>query len=258
MSFLIIKHGILLFQVELEAVKEAYEAEIDLVIADARGQIGRLEVMVREAENALHGESEKQASRVQQEAKRREEDLQARLIAAEKSVMEERTECQNVRDLLIQAQNDIEKLRGGENDELSRKSRELHAKAQEVDALGRKLHTLEFAVKDRDALVGANSELTDKLNKSQQELSELKESLEGLASYKDELAAKNRQLESDVKHLKREMVKREKHSAKPSPARQEYKDMASAGFMVSYIHNRICSFYSFDGVVFNSCRNQHA
>ncbi|CAG2256607.1 unnamed protein product [Mytilus edulis] len=154
-------------EVEIEAMKEAFEYEILLVQEDAQ----RTKSWKNRLKSALKNESDS-----------REEEWKAKLIASEKNLLEEKAECQNLRDLLINAQRDIEKLRQGVADQLASKNEEILRKNQELDKL-RKLV--------------ANLEKTQ----LEKELQQLQALLEETHRNKMKLEEKNAKLETDLKNL---------------------------------------------------------
>jgi hypothetical protein len=83
-------------EVEIEAMKEAYEYEILLVQEDSQNRIDNLERKRLELELELDKErkagQDRLKSAVRNEANSKEEEWKAKLLAAEKSLLEEKSE----------------------------------------------------------------------------------------------------------------------------------------------------------------------
>ena len=123
-------------EVEIEALKEAYEYEISLVQEDAIEQLKKSENKRKELEKLLEIERkagrERVKSAIQQEASTKEEQWKEKVKALEQQLADEKNESQNLRDLLINAQKDIEKLRQGVAEQLQSKNEEINRKNQEL------------------------------------------------------------------------------------------------------------------------------
>ena len=116
-------------EVELDALKEAYELEISEVIADARNRLAQVEKQLEDAAKHTAGEADKTRKLLEVEFLAREQELKRRAEESERALHEERGKCQNLRDMLIRAQRDIENLRHGV-------SQQMNSQADEVgDAL---------------------------------------------------------------------------------------------------------------------------
>jgi predicted nucleic acid-binding Zn-ribbon protein len=84
-------------EVEIEALKEAYEFEITDVISDARQRIADLEGQLEESIRQQSTDTDRVRKLLEGEFQDREKDLKARLEDAERQLQEERSECQNLR-----------------------------------------------------------------------------------------------------------------------------------------------------------------
>ena len=231
-------------EVELEALRDAYEYEIELVIKDAKGQIYDLEKQIKTLENSREGAQAK--SNAEKELAKREEEWQKRFAFMEKQLGDEKRECQNARDLLIQAQKDIEKLRQCQVEEISRKNRELENKGKEVERLKTSITCLEKRLKDADNNSNTNLlELRRENEKLQKEVTSLHGNLAENERLRDQVAARNKQLESEIRSLKKELVKRSDRSGRSSAAsRVEFREPPATVSSLS-----VCIFFWWIGVV---------
>ncbi|XP_064648126.1 M protein, serotype 2.1-like isoform X1 [Lineus longissimus] len=196
-------------EVELEAQKEAYEYEIELVIRDAKSQIERLDMKIRELERSRNIEGEKARLQYGQEMQQRESELKAKLEEKEKELVEEKSECQHVRDLLINAQKDIEQLRRGVSSELDSKSDEVANKNKEIEKLRRSVEKTEKKLKDSERKSDeAIKDLSTDNDKLQKELSQLQELFEDNRKTKEQLISANKLLEIEIKKIRKELGKR--------------------------------------------------
>lgn len=142
-------------EVEIDALKKAYEKEIEMVICDAKGKISNLELALDNMNRKSDMDMERNRIKQQGEMSAKEVEWRQKMADSEKLLQEERSECQNLRDLLINAQSDIEKLRQGVSDELFSKSDELRKRDKELDKLRVQLSTTETDLKNsqKDAQV---------------------------------------------------------------------------------------------------------
>ena len=192
-------------EVEIEALKEAYELEISEAISDARSRISQLE---RQREDSLRqqaGDTDRIRKLLEGELEHKEQEWRRKLEEGEGSLQEERTECQNLRDMLIRAQGDIENLRRGVSQQLSAQAGEATRQQQEVERLRRQVGQLEQSLRERGKESG---ELVRELEKSneglERELRQVHPALEESHRTRDQLLARNKQLDADMKALKRD------------------------------------------------------
>ena len=91
----------------------------------------------------------------------KESEWRSKLLDLEAQLNEERSECQNARDLLIAAQRDIEKLRQGVSDQLNSKGDELMKRDKEIEKLKAAIAAGEARLKDaqKEAQVGCQSKI---------------------------------------------------------------------------------------------------
>ncbi|XP_048736347.1 protein FAM184A-like isoform X2 [Ostrea edulis] len=200
-------------EVEIEALKEAYEYEISLVHEDATEQLGKIEEKRKELEKLLEKERkagrERVKSAVQQEASTKEEQWKEKVKALEQQLADEKNESQNLRDLLINAQKDIEKLRQGVAEQLQSKNEEIHRKNQELERLRQKVANLEHTQSENEKHYKEIIRDLEKSNeKLERELAQLQALLEETHRSKMHFESKSQKLETDLKNLKKDFSKK--------------------------------------------------
>jgi len=196
-------------EVEIEAIKDIYELEIQVVIEDAEGRLEGLEKKKKDLEEQLARErlagKERVKSAMLQEANQKEEEWKIKVEALEKQLQEEKAECTNIRDLLISAQKDIEKLREGVAEQLKSKNEEIRNKNFELEHLRRMVAELEKTQTDKEReYLEAIRELEITNEKLEKELSQLQALLEETHRNKLQLEAKTVKLEIDLRNLKKD------------------------------------------------------
>lgn len=200
-------------EVELEAIRDAYEDEIDAVLVDAKGRINELRTQAERLERQAKVDADLIASFQSINV----DDLKKRLTSTEEQLAEEKKECQSARDLLILARNDIERLRDGQSEDSKRLRIELEAKSRDVLHFKQVIHDLEKALREKDSQINAWNDSRVIHEKLQQEISRLKDVVAATERQRDEAANKNKQMESDIKSLRKELAKRITMSAKSIP-----------------------------------------
>ena len=192
-------------EVEIEALKEAYEFEISEVISDARARIAQLEVQREEALKQQAGDTDRIRKLLEGEFQSKEREWKRRLEESEKLLQEERTECQNLRDMLIRAQRDIENLRHGVSQKITSQADEVTRQEREIERLKKLVAQLEQSLKDCGK---ESSELIKELEKGnenlERELRQVHAALDESHRTRDQLLLRNKQLEADMKGLKRD------------------------------------------------------
>ncbi|XP_056022554.1 protein FAM184A-like isoform X8 [Ostrea edulis] len=225
-------------EVEIEALKEAYEYEISLVHEDATEQLGKIEEKRKELEKLLEKERkagrERVKSAVQQEASTKEEQWKEKVKALEQQLADEKNESQNLRDLLINAQKDIEKLRQGVAEQLQSKNEEIHRKNQELERLRQKVANLEHTQSENEKHYKEIIRDLEKSNeKLERELAQLQALLEETHRSKMHFESKSQKLETDLKNLKKDFSKkvsevvasqRAQQASHHLPAQRQYTD----------------------------------
>lgn len=200
-------------EVEVDALKDAYEHEIVLVQEDAKSKINKLQSTVQELERKLEREKNRQMEVVQtavvQEQFDKEDEWRRKLVAAEKALNEEKLETQHMRDLLINAQKDIEKLRQKVQEQLDSKTDEIQRRESELSKLRKEIFDLERTLRDKDKQSGERIKNLESNNERlENELVEMQELLEETHRVKESLSAKVKQLENELKSLKRDFQKK--------------------------------------------------
>lgn len=200
-------------EVEIEALKDAYEYEISLVQEDAIEQLKKSEEKRKELEKLL--ENERKASRervksaIQQEASTKEEQWKEKVKLLEQQLSDEKNESQNLRDLLINAQKDIEKLRQGVAEQLQSKNEEIHRKNQELERLRQKVANLEHTQSESEKHYKEIIRDLEKSNeKLERELAQLQALLEETHRSKMHFESKSQKLETDLKNLRKDFSKK--------------------------------------------------
>ncbi|XP_011425423.1 centrosomal protein of 83 kDa isoform X4 [Magallana gigas] len=200
-------------EVEIEALKDAYEYEISLVQEDAIEQLKKSEEKRKELEKLLENERkvsrERVKSAIQQEASTKEEQWKEKVKLLEQQLTDEKNESQNLRDLLINAQKDIEKLRQGVAEQLQSKNEEIHRKNQELERLRQKVANLEHTQSESEKHYKEIIRDLEKSNeKLERELAQLQALLEETHRSKMHFESKSQKLETDLKNLRKDFSKK--------------------------------------------------
>lgn len=200
-------------EVEIDAIKDAYEHEITKVTEDARNRIGKLENKVLELERKLEREKNKQTEIIKevvaQESSSKEDEWKRKLVAAEKALNDEKLETQNLRDLLINAQKDIEQLRQKVEDQLNSKTDEIQRREVEIANLRRQVADLERTLKSKQLSENETIKKLEKQNeKLEKECLDLQELLDETYKEKETLIARVKQLDNELRALKRDFQKK--------------------------------------------------
>ncbi|XP_067664917.1 protein FAM184A-like [Haliotis asinina] len=196
-------------EVEIDALKGAYELEIQNIIQDARKRLSILQGDLEDVKYRAGDEGEKMRQKMQQEHMQREAELAKRLSDTEQLLADERNECQNIRDLLITAQRDIEQLRQGVAEQLNLKSDEIAKRDKEIEKLRKQVTSLEKGMKDSEKETNSAVRDFEKSNeKLESELTRVHELLEESHKIKDQLLTKVKVLETELKNLKRDFNRR--------------------------------------------------
>lgn len=200
-------------EVEIDALKEAYEHEITVVIEDARGRHSKLENRVIELERKLERERNKQTEIVKevvaQESNDKEDEWRRKLVVAEKALHDEKLETQHLRDLLINAQKDIEKLRQKVDEQLNSKTDEIQRREVELSTLRRQVSELERSMQAKQLRANETIKNLERNNeKLENECLEMQVLLDETHKVKEGLTARVKQLESELRSLKRDFQKK--------------------------------------------------
>ncbi|KAL4227710.1 hypothetical protein ACF0H5_013145 [Mactra antiquata] len=200
-------------EVEIDALKEAYEHEITIVLDDARSRITKLDNKVVELERKLERERNKQTDIVKevvaQESNEKEDEWRRKLVAAEKALNDEKLETQNLRDLLINAQKDIEKLRQKVEEQSNSKTDEIQRRDSEICNLRRQVSELERSMQAKQLRANETIKNLERTNdKLEKECLEMQVLLDETHKVKEGLTARVKQLENELRSLKRDFQKK--------------------------------------------------
>ncbi|XP_064609906.1 protein FAM184A-like [Liolophura sinensis] len=192
-------------EVEIDALKDAYECDIQLLLDDANQKILVRETRIAELEKLYADQATHFKEAVERESNGCKEEWANCVAGLERQLQDEKSECQNLRDLLIQTQKDVEKLRQSAMEDSSSKTSELQAKDQEISKLKKANVTLEKRVKEQQAQEEARAvEFTMKTDRLTRDITQLQELLEETHRVKENVITKNRQLEADLKQLRKD------------------------------------------------------
>lgn len=200
-------------EVEIDALKEAYEHEITMVIDDARTNMVKLENKVIELERKLEREKNRQTEVVKevvaQETSDKEDEWRRKLVATEKALNDEKLETQHLRDLLINAQKDIEKLRQKLEEQLNSKTDEIQRREIEMSNLKKQLTDMERTMQQKQLRANETIKNLEKNNeKLEQECLEMQMLLDETHKVKENLMAKVKLLESELRALRKDFQKK--------------------------------------------------
>ncbi|ESO88373.1 hypothetical protein LOTGIDRAFT_234666 [Lottia gigantea] len=191
-------------EIEMEALKDAYEHEIELVIKDAKNKISLLEKQISELLKNRQKNSEKQL-----DLKAMRDEYERKVKDLESSLHDEKTECQNLRDLLINAQGDIEKLRCGVSDQIVHKNEELKRKEVEMDKLRKRSAILEKNLKETEReMTLTMREAENNAAKLREEITHIHSALDDSYQTRESLHSRIKQLEADLKSYKRDFSRK--------------------------------------------------
>jgi chromosome segregation ATPase len=215
-------------EVEMEALRDAYEYEIELIQKDARGRIEELEARVHDLERQKSGN--KSQANAEQLLAVREEEWKKALAEKESQLLWEKQECQNARDLLIRAQNDIERLKDVQNNTNKKLSDEISSKNQEIQKLKNQIGNLERQLEERESDKNSTVlELQKERDKLHKSYTDIKDSHDDIKKANERLQDKIRQYEYEIRTLKAELAKRATSAA---TSKEERRPIPSATFMV--------------------------
>ena len=200
-------------EVEIDFLKEEYENEITRVIEDGRGRIGKLESKVAELERKLEREKNKQTEIIKevvaQETGDKEDEWRKKLVAAEKALNDEKQETQNLRDLLINAQKDIEKLRQKVEEQLNSKTDEIQRREIELSHLRKQVTDLERSLQNKQLQANETIKNLERNNeKLEKECLEMQMLLDETHKVKESLISRVKLLETELRSLRRDFQKK--------------------------------------------------
>ena len=197
-------------EVEIEALKDAYEYEIEVITSEARSKIKILEEDLEKHKNA---EEKERLISENEELKLHIEKINFEVEELQNDLNNERSEHHKTQKLFQNAQDTVDSLKGHFNDkalissELDEKQRELEKKTAENLELQKQL---EHTKKDSKSA----EEYEKLITNLQKETSDLKNSLIDTLRLKDQMTYQNKQLEQDIVKLKEELMKGRIQSSK--------------------------------------------
>ena len=200
-------------EIEIDALKDAYENEIDCVIKDAKGQISDLEKQLEKlsSKTSINTDGLKEVERLEQRLKNKEEEWTSKITLLELQLKSKKLECQTVRDLLIQAQKDIEKLRESQSQEEANNTSENEKLTQEIEQMKSQIKSLKKQLNASPDLE-AFQELQKNFERIVNDFATTKETLLDSEKTREQLASKNKSLEDQIKELKKEIKRYERNS----------------------------------------------
>ncbi|XP_038067814.1 protein FAM184A-like isoform X2 [Patiria miniata] len=215
-------------EVELEAVRVAYEEEISNVIADARSKIKKLQHCL--AAEQRRGEEAKKG--FEQDFEEREKLLTQKLAENEVRVIELRKDNDFMKDQVVRLQRIVDDSKSkelvtglGEDEvkqfqkQLDLAQAELEAKTVEFERLRETISKENDKRRENDAVV---HRLRSEMEQVQSELSlqmeDLKNELLETSNGKERLQQRNKNLESDLRNLKKELESRRQSEFTVQPA----------------------------------------
>ncbi|XP_078616920.1 uncharacterized protein LOC144885108 [Branchiostoma floridae x Branchiostoma japonicum] len=203
-------------EVEIDALKHAYEEEITSVIEDAKARIARLEqamdIMKRRDASDTNREVSKVREELLKQLKEQEEEYEKKLKERDSQIEDEKMENTRLSTLLKQSETELAKLREGKTNESSARSKELEELKAEIAQLQDLKSELTKNLEGSEAIIGDLSKqleaIVEEHTTRTKELEELKESLLETQQIKDKLYTKNKQLEKEIERLRSQLGKR--------------------------------------------------
>lgn len=190
-------------EVEIEALKDAYEYEIELVQQDARGIIEKLQEQLAAAHQQMDLAS--------QQALNSDADVKTKMRELERRLVEEKQECQKLRDLLIGSERNLERIRGGTDGEIAKAKHELMNARKEIEI---QKAIVVKCQQDKEAALKANVEEQQKGEELEKELTKIKQKLDQSNKNNDDLLTRNKKLDSELRSLRASKTKTEVSKAR--------------------------------------------
>ncbi|KAK2183414.1 hypothetical protein NP493_313g05015 [Ridgeia piscesae] len=184
-------------EIENEALRVAYEDEIAEVIADAKSRLLALETDKR-AQASRHAEETALCERRLVDAREQSSaECRDRVTTLESELRDVKSECGNVRDLLINAQKDIERLKHGHLIELSAKQQDIDARQNEISRMKSYISRLEQNTRGADNEAQRMRDIIKSNKHLSAKIADLQTQVDGLRREKQQLIASNRLLEAE-------------------------------------------------------------
>ena len=223
-------------EIENEALRAVYEDEITEVIGDAKTRLAALQEDMqtqahRHDEESAQGERRLADARAQHDIEWRD-----RLTSLEGELRDVKAECGNVRDLLINAQKDIERLKHGHEREQSVKQRDLDARQHEISRMKAHISKLEHTARREENEAQRMRDVVQTNKQLGSKIAHLNKQVDGLTRDNQKLAASNKQLES-ASSVQRDA---DKATTEKTGARREFTGVPIAVFLVG---ETVCSVF---------------
>ncbi|XP_006815202.1 uncharacterized protein LOC102808448 [Saccoglossus kowalevskii] len=200
-------------EVEIEAIKDAYEYEISLVIKDAKERINKLDRELAEIKQQMRQETSRLRDEIRERVKSLESKYESKLHEKDATISELENENEDLKQKLLKAKESISRLENGMSDESQNLLKQIKEKDKEINRLEAIISNREKKHCDKeDTIHGLKKKLSNLEAKFMNEISELNRSLVESNEIRENLSQKNKQLEDDVKMLKKELRKRIKSS----------------------------------------------
>ena len=193
-------------EIETEALKDAYEDEIDAVIKGAKTKIADLEKQLSDLKSltTTSDNAWKETERIKSTLKEKENEWSKQITTLELELKNEKLEYQKVRDLLIEAQKDIERLRESQNLNATNKINETEIVMREIENLKAQNRKLQKELESSPSLE-VYTKLQKTLERTSNELSEMKTTFLNSEKTREQLTVRNKLLEEQVRELKKEI-----------------------------------------------------
>ncbi|XP_055885580.1 protein FAM184A-like [Biomphalaria glabrata] len=206
-------------EIEMVAMKESYEYEIELVIKDAKSRIAKLENKLAELsqEKLYIAHAEQNISQRDLVIEENETKWRQILLDKETCLQNENIKSQNLQETLNSSNREVETLKQRLAQEIAAKSEELAHRDEEVKQIITKLTVAENRLNN---IHRTEQSMIDELQRNNEKLASEIIQLQSLLNKSNQNSAllinRNKQLESDVKELKAQYRRLSKALNKPN------------------------------------------
>lgn len=193
-------------QIEIDCLIDAYEDEISRVIDDAQTWVKSSENAIAEQKKRVeesaaelgHARHQLVLLRGQYDQLREKESRQSNELS------EVKEECQKLRDLLINDQSDLQRLKANLESELKEKEQVLNKRNEDLERMSQKIARLETTLLD----VQRNADRTVKMAQKrvrnvEQELNKMRLEVKSAHRNRDSLFEKQKSLEKELKNYQK-------------------------------------------------------
>ncbi|CAD5118388.1 unnamed protein product [Dimorphilus gyrociliatus] len=213
-------------EVELEATKEAYEEEINRVLRESDERISVYKTKYQELQFAKELKQDRKKQEVNEEAVKflniRNKELEEKINDLEVLASERRNECNEIKVLLNKAESHVEKLKELKTEDL----RKNQGKCEEITAKNEKLKG-RISILEKELRDSQQSSERDRLDlqrlidQLRRENEKYRNCLVDNEKSKQQLLAKVKQLENDLKRVKKQLLLK-KQSQQTNDRRNSY------------------------------------